>query len=104
MALNDDVSVRALKGPERPLMPAADRAALLAALRPVGAVTIFAGPTPLETILLVRPAVLVKGAEYTEAEIVGAREVLSWGGRVLRVAMRPDRSTSGLISRIKRLP
>jgi D-beta-D-heptose 7-phosphate kinase / D-beta-D-heptose 1-phosphate adenosyltransferase len=104
VAVNDDASVRALKGPERPLMPAADRAALLAALRPVGAVTIFGEPTPLETILLVRPAVLVKGAEYTEAEIVGAREVLSWGGRVVRVAMRPERSTSGLISRIKRLP
>lgn len=103
VAINSDASVRALKGPGRPLATEEDRAVVLAALRPVGAVTIFAEPTPLETILLVRPLVIVKGAEYSEIEIVGAREVLSWGGRVVRVAMRPGRSTSGLISQIKRL-
>jgi rfaE bifunctional protein nucleotidyltransferase chain/domain len=104
VAVNDDASVRALKGAGRPLVPAEDRAAVLAALRPVGAVTIFPEPTPLETILLVKPTVLVKGAEYAEAEIVGAREVASWGGRIVRVAMRPGRSTSGLIAQIQRLP
>ncbi len=104
VALNSDSSARALKGPGRPLVSEDDRAAVLAALRAVGAVTIFAELTPLETIMLVRPSVLVKGAEYAEADIVGAREVRSWGGSVVRVAMRPGRSTTQLIARIKALP
>lgn len=102
VAINADASVRALKGPERPLVPAEERAAVLAALRAVGAVTIFPEPTPLETILLVQPAVLVKGAEYAPEEIVGGREVQSWGGHVVRIAMRPGLSTSGLLAQIKR--
>ena len=73
-------------------------------LRPVEALTIFDEPTPLEVILLVKPDVLVKGDEYAESEIVGAPEVRSWGGDVLRVAMRRGRSTSGLIESIKQLP
>jgi len=104
VALNDDASVRQLKGPGRPLLPEADRAALIAALRPVSMVTIFAEPTPLETILQIRPDVLVKGSEYTEEDIVGAREVKSWGGRVVRVPMVPGWSTSQIIEAIKRLP
>jgi len=104
VALNDDASVRQLKGPGRPLLPEADRAALIAALRPVSMVTIFAEPTPLETILQIRPDVLVKGSEYTEEDIVGAREVKSWGGRVVRVPMVPGWSTSKIIEAIKRLP
>lgn len=104
VALNSDASARRLKGPGRPLLPEADRAALIAALRPVSAVTIFAQPTPLETILQTRPDVLVKGSEYTEEEIVGAPEVKSWGGRVLRVPMVPGWSTSQIIEAIRRLP
>jgi D-beta-D-heptose 7-phosphate kinase/D-beta-D-heptose 1-phosphate adenosyltransferase len=104
VAVNCDSTVRALKGPGRPLLPAAERAAVLAALRVVAAVTIFAEPTPLETILLVKPAVLVKGAEYAAAEIVGATEVCSWGGRVYRAPMRRGWSTSRIIADIKRLP
>jgi D-beta-D-heptose 7-phosphate kinase/D-beta-D-heptose 1-phosphate adenosyltransferase len=104
VALNSDASVRRLKGPGRPLLPEADRAALIAALRPVSAVTIFAEPTPLETILQIRPDVLVKGSEYTEEDIVGAPEVKSWGGRILRVPMVPGWSTSQIIEAIRRLP
>jgi len=104
VALNDDASVRALKGPGRPILPAAERAALIAALRPVSAVTIFAEPTPLEVILRIRPDVLVKGSEYAEEDIVGAREVESWGGRVVRVPMVPGWSTSQIIAAIKELP
>jgi len=104
VALNSDLSVTDLKGPGRPLLPAADRAALIAALRPVSAVTIFAEPTPLETILLIRPDVLVKGSEYEEADIVGAPEVKSWGGRVERVPMVPGWSTSQIIAAIRQLP
>ncbi len=101
VALNDDASVRALKGPARPFVPAADRAALIAALRPVAAVTIFCEPTPLETILLVRPDVLVKGSEYEDSGIVGAREVRAWGGVVVRVPMRAGWSTSSIIAAIR---
>ncbi len=104
VAVNSDASVRALKGPGRPLVPVVDRCAVLQYLRPVAALTIFGEPTPLETIALVRPDVLVKGDEYAEDEIVGAPEVRSWGGDVMRVPMRPGRSTSGLIESIKRLP
>ena len=104
VALNSDASVRRIKGPGRPLLPEAERAALIAALRPVSAVTIFAEPTPLETILQIRPDVLVKGSEYTEEEIVGAPEVKSWGGRVVRVPMVPGWSTSRIIEAIRRLP
>ncbi len=104
VALNDDASVRQLKGPGRPLLPEADRAALIAALRPVSVVTIFAEPTPLETILQIRPDVLVKGSEYTEEDIVGAPEVKSWGGRVVRVPMVPGWSTSQIIEAIRQLP
>ena len=104
MALNSDPSVLGLKGPGRPLLPAADRAALIAALRPVSVATIFAEPTPLETILQIRPDVLVKGSEYTEEDIVGAPEVKSWGGRVVRVPMVPGWSTSQIIDAIRRLP
>ncbi len=100
VAINSDASVRELKGPRRPIVPQDDRASVLAALRPVAAVTIFGQPTPLETIMAVRPDVLVKGAEYGAGRIVGEQEVLGWGGRVVRVAMRPGRSTSGLIEAI----
>jgi D-beta-D-heptose 7-phosphate kinase/D-beta-D-heptose 1-phosphate adenosyltransferase len=94
VALNSDDSVHDLKG--------AGRAALIAALRPVSAVTMFAEPTPLETILLIRPHVLVKGSEYADEDIVGAAEVRSWGGRVLRVPMVPGWSTSQIIAAIRR--
>ena len=104
VALNSDDSVRGLKGPGRPILPESARAALIAALRPVSAVTIFAEPTPLETILLIRPDVLVKGSEYADADIVGAREVLAAGGPVLRVPMVPGWSTSQIIAAIRQLP
>ncbi len=104
VALNDDASVRGLKGPGRPILPAEDRAVLIAALQPVSAVTIFGEPTPLEVILRIRPDVLVKGSEYAEEDIVGAREIKSWGGRVVRVPMVPGWSTSQIIAAIKRLP
>ncbi len=104
VALNSDASVHQLKGPGRPLLPSADRAALIAALRPVSAVTIFAEPTPLEVILQIRPDVLVKGSEYSEEDIVGAPEVKSWGGRVVRVPMVPGWSTSQIIDAIRQLP
>ena len=104
VALNSDASVTRLKGPGRPILPEAERAALIAALRPVSAVTMFAEATPLDCILAVRPDVLVKGSEYAEDDIVGAPEVKSWGGRVARVPMVEGRSTSQIIAAIRQLP
>ena len=104
VALNSDDSVRQLKGAGRPILAAIDRAALIASLRPVSAVTIFGEPTPLEVINQIRPDVLVKGSEYEEADIVGAREVKSWGGCVVRVPMVPGWSTSQIIDAIRKLP
>jgi len=103
VALNSDASVAQLKGQGRPILPEQDRAALIAALRPVSAVTIFDEPTPLECILQIRPDVLVKGSEYSEDDIVGAPEVKSWGGRIVRVPMVPGWSTSQIIAAIRKL-
>ena len=103
VALNSDRSVRLLKGETRPFVRQEDRAVMVAALRPVSVVTIFDEPTPLETILAVRPDVLVKGSEYEEADIVGSREVLAWGGKIVRVPMRAGWSTSQIIATIQNL-
>ena len=103
VALNSDASVASLKGSGRPINSEGDRATLIAALRAVSAVTIFAEPTPLECILQIRPDVLVKGSEYKEEDIVGARDVKSWGGRIVRVPMVEGLSTSQIIDAIRRL-
>ena len=94
VGLNSDASVRRLKGPQRPVQALAARAAVLAALRDVDLVVPFGEDTPLRLILALRPDVLVKGADYAGREIVGAREVKSWGGRVVRVALHPGRLSS----------
>jgi D-beta-D-heptose 7-phosphate kinase / D-beta-D-heptose 1-phosphate adenosyltransferase len=101
LAINSDESVRRLKGSERPLVPQVERAALLAALSFVDAVTIFDEDTPLETLEAVRPHVLVKGADYRPEQIVGRELVESYGGRVAVVPLVPDKSTSALVARIR---
>jgi D-beta-D-heptose 7-phosphate kinase/D-beta-D-heptose 1-phosphate adenosyltransferase len=101
VAINDDASVKRLKGPERPVYPAAERAEILLALRWVDAVTIFEEDTPLETIRRVRPHVLVKGAEYGAGQIVGEEDVVSAGGRVWRYPMRAGFSTSDIVAKIR---
>lgn len=101
VAVNSDRSVRRLKGPSRPLVPASDRMRVLAALECVDAVTSFNEDTPERLIERVSPDVLVKGADYRQVEIVGAEYVKARGGRVVRVPLSKGRSTSRLISRIK---
>ena len=100
VAINDDASVRRLKGPGRPVYPAAERAEMLLALRWVDAVTIFAEDTPIEAIRRTRPDVLVKGAEYGKGEIVGEELVVGRGGRVVRYPMRAGYSTTGILRRM----
>lgn len=100
VAVNDDESVRRLKGPQRPIYPVSERAELLLALRWVDLVTVFGEDTPLMTIRLVRPDVLVKGAEYGEEQIVGASFVKSYGGKVARIPMKAGYSTRQIVRRI----
>jgi rfaE bifunctional protein nucleotidyltransferase chain/domain len=103
VGVNSDASTRRLdKGPDRPFVPERERARLVAALACVDCVVLFDDDTPLELIRRLRPDVLVKGADYTRDRIVGADEVESWGGRVVRVPLVPGRSTSDLVARIRR--
>ncbi|MDR2549648.1 MAG: D-glycero-beta-D-manno-heptose 1-phosphate adenylyltransferase [Desulfobulbus sp.] len=101
VGLNTDDSVRGLKGPGRPMNTEADRARVLAALGCVDFVVLFAEATPMRLITALMPDVLVKGADYREEQIVGAPEVKAAGGRVVRIAFEHDRSTTGLIDRIR---
>ncbi|MBP7146593.1 MAG: D-glycero-beta-D-manno-heptose 1-phosphate adenylyltransferase [Acidobacteria bacterium] len=101
VGLNDDASVRRLKGAGRPLVPQDERGELLAALEAVDAVVLFGEDTPLRLILDLEPDVLVKGADWPEDRIVGAREVRAWGGEVVRVELVPGTSTSAIIRRIR---
>jgi D-beta-D-heptose 7-phosphate kinase/D-beta-D-heptose 1-phosphate adenosyltransferase len=102
LAINSDDSVRRLKGAGRPLIPATDRAALLAALECVDAVTIFPEDTPLETIALVRPQTLVKGEDYRLEDVVGRKLVEDEGGKVVLVAFHDEHSTTEIVERIRR--
>ncbi len=99
VAINSDRSVRALKGPGRPVQRAAARAEVLAALACVDAVVVFDAPTPLAVIHALEPDVLVKGADWAHGEIVGSDLVLARGGQVLRVPLVAGQSTTRLVAR-----
>jgi rfaE bifunctional protein nucleotidyltransferase chain/domain len=101
VAVNSDGSTRRLKGPGRPIQPEADRARLVAALRCVDAVTIFDDDTPARLIEQLLPDVLVKGADYSVEQIVGADAVLAAGGEVRLIELERGRSTSELIRRLQ---
>jgi D-beta-D-heptose 7-phosphate kinase / D-beta-D-heptose 1-phosphate adenosyltransferase len=99
VGLNADASVSRLKGPTRPIQSETARAEVIAALAAVDAVTLFDEDTPLELIRALLPDVLVKGADYTEDQIVGADVVKAAGGKVARVALRDGHSTTRLVAR-----
>ncbi len=102
VGLNSDASARRLgKGPGRPLVAEADRAAVLAALRSVSLVVVFDYDTPERLIREVRPEVLVKGGDWAIAAIVGREFVESYGGRVVGVPLRAGVSTTALIERMR---
>jgi D-beta-D-heptose 7-phosphate kinase/D-beta-D-heptose 1-phosphate adenosyltransferase len=101
VGLNDDASVRRLKGPGRPILRAAERAEVLAALAAVDHVILFADDTPRSLVATLRPDVLVKGADWAPGDIVGADEVRAAGGRVERIDLVPGVSTSELIRRVR---
>ncbi|MGA2904767.1 MAG: bifunctional D-glycero-beta-D-manno-heptose-7-phosphate kinase/D-glycero-beta-D-manno-heptose 1-phosphate adenylyltransferase HldE [Candidatus Korobacteraceae bacterium] len=99
VGLNSDESVRRLKGPLRPIIAEGERARVLAALSAVDAVVVFDESTPLQLIEAIHPDVLVKGGDYTEDTVVGAREVRAWGGRVELIPLAGDISTTRLIAK-----
>ena len=99
VAVNSDASVRTLKGPTRPVVSERDRSRVLAALAAVDAVIVFSEATPLALINALKPDVLVKGGDYVEETVVGAKEVRSWGGVVKIVPTMEGFSTSKLIER-----
>ena len=102
VGVNSDASVRRLgKGPERPIRPERDRAYVLAALAAVDAVVIFDEDTPLELVRALEPDVLVKGGDYREETIVGAKEVRARGGNVVVIPLRDGQSTTSIVERLR---
>lgn len=97
VALNSDASIRRLKGAGRPAQSEDDRCEIMAALACVDFVVLFDEDTPLDLIKTVRPAVLVKGDDYSLEAVVGASEVASWGGSVALVPLLPGRSTTRIL-------
>jgi rfaE bifunctional protein nucleotidyltransferase chain/domain len=101
VGLNADASVKRLKGPQRPINNELDRMFVMQNLRCVDAVEIFEEDTPLELIKLIRPKVLVKGGDWKIDQIVGGREVMSWGGEVLSLNFVNGYSTTSVINKIQ---
>ena len=99
VAINSDASVRSLKGPSRPIVGETERARVLSALAAVDAVVVFGEPTPLEVIVATRPDVIVKGGDYAVETVVGASEVMAWGGQVKIVPLVEGYSTTKVCSR-----
>lgn len=103
LGLNSDRSVRRIKGDRRPIIGQAHRACLLSALFCVDHVVLFDDPDPGRLIQAICPDILVKGADWSENEIVGGDFVKNRGGRVERISLEPGISTTAIIQRIGRL-
>lgn len=104
VALNSDASVRRQgKGNERPVNTLDDRLAVIAALGCVSLVTWFDEDTPLQRIIECRPDILVKGGDWPVDRIVGAREVIGWGGTVHSIPFIHRKSTTALLEKIRSL-
>jgi D-glycero-beta-D-manno-heptose 1-phosphate adenylyltransferase len=101
VAINSDASVRGLKGPARPVLPQADRAELVAALRAVDYVVIFDEPTVTPLLELLKPDVHCKGTDYTIDTVPERATVRAYGGRIAIVGDPKDHSTTDLLSRLK---
>lgn len=101
VGVNGDASVRSLKGPDRPILPAAERAEILAGLAAVDYVLVFDEPDPGRVIAALLPDLLVKGGDWPPEQIVGREAVESRGGRVLSLPYVDGTSTSAVIRRIR---
>lgn len=103
LGMNSDKSIRLIKGENRPIVPENQRAEVLAGLWCVDYVVFFDEPDPLKLIQAIKPDTLVKGEDWDEDKIVGADFVKAQGGRVLRIKVVPDISTSSIIEKIIRI-
>jgi rfaE bifunctional protein nucleotidyltransferase chain/domain len=103
VGLNSDLSANRLKGAGRPVLDQQSRALMLASLVMVDAVIIFEEDTPLDLIKMIQPDVLVKGGDYTIEQIVGAKEVVASGGRVVINPIIAGFSTTGILEKIRSL-
>jgi rfaE bifunctional protein nucleotidyltransferase chain/domain len=101
VAVNDDDSVRMLKGEGRPIMSAADRAELVAGLRPVDYVVVFKGRTVADVLEAIRPDVHCKGTDYTVESVPERALVAAYGGRTAIVGDPKDHSTRDLLARVR---
>ena len=101
VGINSDASVKRLKGPERPVNNETSRALLMAAMVMVDAVVIFEEDTPFNLITTLLPDVIVKGGDYTLEQIVGAKEVLANGGRVVINPILEGFSTTNIIAKMR---
>jgi D-beta-D-heptose 7-phosphate kinase/D-beta-D-heptose 1-phosphate adenosyltransferase len=101
VGVNTDRSVKTYKDPSRPVNPEQDRIQVLTALACVDYAILFNDPTPLKLIRAIKPEVLVKGADWAIKDIVGAREVMGWGGKVKRIPLVKGRSSTRVIKILK---
>lgn len=101
VGVNTDRSVKTYKDPNRPVNPEQDRIKVLTALACVDYAALFDDPTPLKLIRKIKPDVLVKGADWAVKDIVGAREMIAWGGKVRRVPLVKGRSSTRVIKILK---
>ena len=101
VGINSDSSVKRLKGADRPVYDQHARTLILASLLVIDAVIVFEEDTPLELIKAIRPDVLVKGGDYTQQQIVGSKEVMENGGRVVIKPLLEGYSTSSIINKLK---
>jgi D-glycero-beta-D-manno-heptose 1-phosphate adenylyltransferase len=101
VAVNSDRSVRAIKGPERPINREQERAEVLAALAAVDAVVVFDEDDPHAIISAIQPDILVKGADWAADRIIGRDVVEARGGQVVRIAFAPGFSTTSIIEKIR---
>lgn len=100
LALNSDSSVRSLKGEKRPLVPATERAEILAALEFIDFITIFDELTPLEVIKALKPDILIKGGDWREEKVVGREDVKKWNGKVVIIPEVQGKSTTDIVEKI----
>ncbi len=100
VAVNSDASIRKIKGGKRPIINQKDRLRIIAALESTGFVTIFNDDTPLKIIKLIKPDILVKGADWNKSNIVGADFIAQYGAKVVTIKLAPGRSTTNLINTI----
>lgn len=102
VALNTDTSVKKLKGKNRPINAELDRAKIISAIEVVDVVVLFNEETPLNLIIALKPNVLVKGGDYTKNEIVGAKEIEHWDGKVVIIPFLEGFSSTSIIEKMKK--